>query len=370
MVRYRIVALFWMENYNKERQDSVSIKKNEEQSQKYTKEIIASKGQLDFYKKCYAKYGYEVKEEYRNKYHLYYTLILQRKTKLTEEQRENLRTMEEKLRMVEVIDQKKRRFFTLFFNLFIHASAFCVQGILLSWLGLYNAHPIVMLRVGIVILQGILIGGFVLKLWEWLKWSGIQKRLKQEVLEEIEAKAGVAIKERGIKETEEKYHVSILFTRGTGTTSELLYWLTGRQYTHASLGLGLQTDCFYSFNYKGFREEHPAHRKLKKEKKHSLCYQFSITKEEYKRLENLIETYKKEKGELQYSSIGAIFCVLHIYMPFRKKKTYFCSEFVAEQLRKIESLELKKAPRMYFPNNLAKALAQQKNLYRILVNEV
>ena len=63
-------------------------------------------------------------------------------------------------------------------------------------------------------------------------------------------------------------------------------------------------------------------------------------------------------------------CVLHIYLPVKQKKRYFCSEFVSEQLREISSLKLKKVPGMYLPNNLAKELIFQKNLYRVLVNEV
>ena len=332
--------------------------------ERQSKEIIASKGQLVFYKECYAQYGYKAEKEYRNKHHLHYTLHLYREGEvMSEMQKERLRLMEEKLRIIEVIDQKKRRFFTLFFNLFIHAVIFSVQAVLFSWLELSGAYPSVMLRVGVIAIQIILIYGFCEKLWEWLRWNIVQKSLKREIL-------SIGAEKSAYVGDEKTCFISVLFTRGSGKTSTLLYWLTGRQYTHVSLGLGTQTECFYSFNFRGFRAEHPAHRKLKNGKKISLCYQFRVTPEDYRRLKATIENCLKGKETFHYSFIGAIFCVLRIYQPFKKKRHYFCSEFVSEQLRQMESLQLKKAARMYLPTNLAKALSQQKNLHQVLVNRV
>lgn len=328
------------------------------------KEIIASKRQLNFYKKCYSRYGYEVEAEYRNKNHFHYTLLLKNSGTLSVGQKEALRQTEEKLRIIEVIDQKKRRFFTLFFNLIIHASLFCLQGLLLLWLGLYDSHPVIMLKTGVVLLQIILVIGFCFKLWEALKWNVIQKRLKEEVLTEEYKEEKLSVPRK------HQRYISVLFTRGTGFFPVLLYWLTGRMYTHASIGLGEQNDCFYSFNFKGFRAEHPAHRRLRKGNKDSLCYQFCVSEVEYLRLQKTIDGYMKEKEEYHYSCLGAVFCILHIYLPLKQKKHYFCSEFVSEQLQNMDSMELKRAPGMYFPNNLAKALVKQKNLHRVLVNEV
>lgn len=327
------------------------------------KEMIVSKGQLSFYKQCYAKFGYEVQNEYRNKYHLYYTLILCRTGKdLTPEQYEQLRRMEEKLRIVEIINQKKRRFLSLFINLFVHVSLFCLQGMLFSWLRLRQTHPEVMLRVGVVILQLVLIFGLGIKIHEWIKWNVTLKKLKKEALD---------MPDSIIEATDnEKFYVSVLFTRGTGLTAKLIYWLTGRQYTHASIGPGKQTDNFYSFDFRGFRIEHPAHRRLKNGRKNSLCYQFFITQEEYDNLKNTIDGYIKNKEKYHYNFIGIVFCFFHIYLPFKDNKTYFCSEFVSAQLLKMKSFNLKMSSNMYFPNKLAKSLSQQDNLYHVMVNEV
>ena len=153
-----------------------------EEMNEQEKEIIASKSQLTFYKECYKKYGYEIKSEYRNKNHFHYTFVLEKKEEETEEQKRAIEGMEQRLRIIEVIDQKKRRYFTLVFNLLLHAGAFCIQAILFEWLGFYNTHPAVMLRVGVVVLQIILVTAFIFKIWEILRWNATQKKLKEEIL--------------------------------------------------------------------------------------------------------------------------------------------------------------------------------------------
>lgn len=328
------------------------------------KEIIVSEKEIPFYEKCYGYFGYEVEEVQKNKHHLYCTMTLYKKEENNQKNKEeHLRCMEQKLRIIEIIEQKKNRFFELFLNLLVHVLLFCIQCVLFDWLGVYTAHPAVMLRVGIVIMQIILVFGLCMKLWDWFRWSSVQKTLKDEILD-MENQTYTVV------EDEKTYYVSVLFTRGCGIISTLIYWLSGRQYTHASIGLGRNTDCFYSFDMRGFRIEHPSHRKLKNGKKNSLCYQFQVNEEEYKQLEENVEMYKRKKHELHYNLIGAALCVLHIYMPFKKKTDYFCSEFVSDQLRKMNSFQLKRSAGMYHPNNLAKTLIQQKNLYRVLVNEV
>jgi predicted oxidoreductase len=43
-----------------------------------------------------------------------------------------------------------------------------------------------------------------------------------------------------------------------------------------------------------------------------------------------------------YNLVGTVFCILRIYIPFKKKEDYFCSEFVSEQLKKMDSFKFKK----------------------------
>jgi predicted RND superfamily exporter protein len=104
--------------------------------------------------------------------------------------------------------------------------------------------------------------------------------------------------------------------------------------------------------------------------KTQLCYQFQVSSKEYQDLAETIERMKNTKIKYHYNGLGAAFSILHIWLPIKIKEDYFCSEFVATQLVKMTSFDLKRTPNMYLPTNLAKSLARQKNLYRTLVNEL
>ena len=324
------------------------------------KTAFVSKKHVQFYKDCYGKFGYRTTSQEKKGFQ--YILTMERSGEsLTPMQEAQLQQMEEKFRIIEVIDRKKPGIKSLFLNLLIHAIIFFIQAVIFSHLHLDVAHPQVMLRVGIVVLQAILIFGFVTKLLELFRWNSTQQKLKQEAVVE---------KQMTPLKDEDTYYISVLFTRGIGWVSDLIYYTTGRQYTHSAIGLGKDTDTFYSFNFKGFRTEHPAHRRLRKGRKNSLCYQFQVSEKEYRQLEDIIMDCLREKEKFGYNFTGTIFCILHIYLPFKRRYDYFCSEFVSEQLQQLNSFHLKKAARMYVPNNLAKVLSRQPNLYRVLIDEV
>ncbi len=132
----------------------------------------------------------------------------------------------------------------------------------------------------------------------------------------------------------------------------------------------MQTETFYSFTMRGFQEEHPGHRKIRGRHKDSLCYQFKITEEEYRQVERNITIYRNKASETQYNLLGAVLGALHIYRPLKPRGTWFCSEFVSEQLRKLPSFRLNMQANMYMPTYLAKALIQQEHLIEVKVNEV
>jgi hypothetical protein len=164
--------------------------------------------------------------------------------------------------------------------------------------------------------------------------------------------------------------VSVLFTRRYDRGAKLVYWLTGRCYTHAALGLGEQTERFYSFGLKGFREEHPAHRKLKDGQKESLCFQFRVSREEFEQVERELRYHMEQKAAYSYNYWGVTFGLLHLAWPFKRKPCYFCSEFVSAKLKQLGSFRLKRSAQRYMPTTLARDLARQQNLCRVLLNEV
>lgn len=326
------------------------------------KEVITSKRQIDFYKQCYGLFGYELIAADKSGHNTILTFRHNPGTKA------NLAPVylpraEAKLRVVELISRKKHGFRSLFVNLFAQILCFCVQGVIFLNLRLDTANPRIMLQIGTICLGSALFFGLFIKCMEWFRWNQTQKRLQKEIL---------ALKDLPSQSAEDGRTkiISVLFTRGHGSMGTFLYWVTGREYTHSAIGLGAGHETFYSFDYRGFRTEHPAHRKIPHGRRDSLCYQFKVTPEEYARVEAAINACLAEKQAYHYNLAGAIFSVLHIYMPFKGRQRYFCSEFVSEQLLALDSFHLKRVSAMYLPTNLAKALAQQDNIEQVLVNVI
>lgn len=162
--------------------------------------------------------------------------------------------------------------------------------------------------------------------------------------------------------------VSVLFTRAhrrklLAKVCEAL----GSRYTHVSISYDENFNTFYSFDFNGFREDHPAHRKGYG--KTSVCYQFSIASDEYELLVDRIKSMRTAGS--QFNVIAYILAGI-MHLPLTKKwgSGYICSEFVAEQLMKAHLVNLPLDPCAYFPGRLEMELKSQPALYRILVDEL
>lgn len=158
--------------------------------------------------------------------------------------------------------------------------------------------------------------------------------------------------------------ITVLLTQYNSTFSNFIYYTTGRGYTHASLSLNNEEDCFYSFNFKGFRKEHPSRHKSQK----SVSYCLEVTEEEYVLIQNRIQEMENNREELSYSRVGVILCLLQI--PLEIRNHYFCSQFVAGILQQTNSVQLEKRASLYLPNQLPGILEKQKCLRQIIYNPV
>lgn len=321
------------------------------------KQILTKKSRIAFYCEIYKKIGFDIQkiEKVDQNY-----LILALKDNENPYENEIRRQIEEKLRWIEVLGRKKSGYYVLYRNCLLHIMLFGMQAFIFKQMQLLNAHPTQMIIAAGILLSIILPIGCVLICIEIFRWNRTILQLKDELLHF----------EWNAQSKKDTYIVSVLFTRGHGLLNTMIYFLTGRQYTHASIGLGNDLHTFYSFNRQGFRIEHPSHRKIKNNCKESICYQFTTSKEEYMQISTTIQQYKNMKDSTKYNLVGVIFGTLHIHMPMKQEKMYFCSEFVVEQLKKIKDIKLRPSSNMYLPSNLAKALILQKNIYRILVNEI
>lgn len=157
--------------------------------------------------------------------------------------------------------------------------------------------------------------------------------------------------------------VSILLTKYSDRFSWLIYYLTGRGYTHASLGLEEDDSRFYSFNFKGFCvETMEKHRRRGVDK--SICYEIEVADETYRYLRKAIDVFEQNRQEYRYTRTGVLFAVFR--RPFVKDKCYFCSQFVAELLARSGAIPLAKAASLYLPNHLPEELEGFEGLYRTI----
>lgn len=163
-----------------------------------------------------------------------------------------------------------------------------------------------------------------------------------------------------------KYTVSVLLTKQEDLLSKIIYYITGRGYTHASIGIDDTDETFYSFNIKGFRREQP--KKHKDLITKSLCFKLNVSQEEYQKVVDLIYEFQEKRDAWKYSTLGVILCLLRI--PHKRKWHYFCSQFVAEILEKANITELCKHTSLCLPNNLEMLLRKHTGLDRIVMNPI
>jgi hypothetical protein len=151
--------------------------------------------------------------------------------------------------------------------------------------------------------------------------------------------------------------ITVLLTRRYDNISNLIYWISGCGYTHASIALDNKYKLFYSFNFNGFCIEDFSQKKLSREKNDSLCYHIKVSEATYNKIYLKISDFIEQKMKYKYSKIGLVLCVLGI--PHKIKNHYFCSQFVAELLSITNEIKLKKRTSLYLPNQLVEELENQ-----------
>lgn len=158
--------------------------------------------------------------------------------------------------------------------------------------------------------------------------------------------------------------VTILLTKYSDKVSSVLYYLTGRTYTHASLGVN---DMYYSFNYKGFCTETIAlHRKRGVGK--SVLYELSISDDAYKSICGQLQFFQQNRERFHYSRLGVICCFLHI--PLHRKNHYFCSQFVAEILNSSGAVQLSRPAGLYLPSHFFRELSENSQVAGMEFNPI
>ncbi len=165
---------------------------------------------------------------------------------------------------------------------------------------------------------------------------------------------------------ENKYTLSVLFVNYEDFWSKVVYYILGRGYGHASIGVDENEEIYYSFNFKGFRRERP--RKHEDIVSKSVCYKLSVSKEEYDKVVEMIEEFQSRRFEWKYNLMGLLLSRINIKR--KKKDHYFCSEFVAEMLQRANVAEFSKSTAHYLPNRLEQEVQKLHNLEQIIFNPI
>ena len=162
----------------------------------------------------------------------------------------------------------------------------------------------------------------------------------------------------------------IFLTRSGTLLSNLVYHITGAQYTHVSLAFDPDLTTLYSSTRKNGYTMFPAgpskeylNRGVFRLREDIPCalYALDVTEEAYLRARRRAD-HMMAHGELyRFNSLGLLLCALHIR--WKRRRHYFCSQFVSEVLQKSGSLDLPKHSTLMHPNDYT-ALPQLRCLYQ------
>ena len=152
----------------------------------------------------------------------------------------------------------------------------------------------------------------------------------------------------------------IFLTRSGTLLSNLVYSLTGAQYTHISLAFDEDLSTLYSSTRKNGYTMFPAGPSreylnrgvfLMRENIPCALYALEVTDEAYTRAKRRTQ-HMMHHGELyRFNSLGLLLCWMHIR--WQRRRHYFCSQFVSEVLQKSGALELPKPSTLMHPSDYA-----------------
>ncbi len=155
-------------------------------------------------------------------------------------------------------------------------------------------------------------------------------------------------------------NIYILLSRSTTMLSTVIKLCTKENYTHSSVAFdeNLETMCSFGRKYpklpfpgglisehllKGYFVLHP--------KTPCMLLSLSVDDESYEKAKQQAEEMLKKRGDYHYNVLGLVYCKLGKY---KKRETfYFCSEFVAEILKNIDTVDLPFEPGLMHPQNFA-----------------
>ena len=164
--------------------------------------------------------------------------------------------------------------------------------------------------------------------------------------------------------------IYILLTRSGTLLSNLVYTVTGANYTHASLAFDEDLSCLYSSTRKNGYTMFPAgpsreylNRGVFRLRENVPCalYALDVSDEAYTRARRRAEHMMAHGSLYRFNVIGLALCGMHIR--WKRRRHYFCSQFVSEVLEKSGAMELPKHSTLMHPNDYTR-LEELRCVYR------
>ena len=163
--------------------------------------------------------------------------------------------------------------------------------------------------------------------------------------------------------------IYILLTRSGTLLSNLVYTVTGANYTHASLAFDEDLNCLYSSTRRNGYTMFPAgpsreylDRGVFRLRENVPCalYALEVTEEAYTRARRRAEHMMTNGGMYRFNVLGLLLCAMHIR--WQRRRHYFCSQFVGEVLQKSGAMQLPKDSTLMHPSDYT-GLSQLKCVY-------
>ena len=170
--------------------------------------------------------------------------------------------------------------------------------------------------------------------------------------------------------------IYILLTRSGTLLSNLVYLFTADEFTHASISFEPGLQPLYSSARKNGETMFPAgpcreyfHRGFYHKHRRIPCalYALEVSAEQYARAQQEVLRIIDRSDEYHFNILGLILCRMNI--PLRRRRKFFCSQFVAEVLQRGNALTLPKAPSLMRPGDYA-GLPGLKCLYQGTLQEL
>lgn len=154
-------------------------------------------------------------------------------------------------------------------------------------------------------------------------------------------------------------YLYVLFSRSDTWFSELIYRFSPGEFTHAALAL--DEDLRYLYSFGRYSPHMPLPAGFVTENVHtgvygrcggSTCrvYRVEVSEEGYRRTVKILNYMQQNAEFYHYNLFGVALCAMRI--SYKRKARFFCSEFVAEMLRRADAVELPKPAHMMRPADL------------------